>query len=122
MFEIIVKKRFLASHGLRHYKGSQEPPHDHQWIVEARFHAEALDKAGCAIDFRDIDRALQEILSQFQGKTLNDLDPFRNTSPSAENVARYIFTKLSEATIKQESRLVSLTAWEDEEHGATYKE
>ena len=120
MHEVIVKKHLLASHGLKNYLGGDESPHDHHWIIEARFHAEALDNSGCAIDFRDIDRAFQEILSPFQGKTLNDLEPFKTVSPSAENLARHIYEQFATLIKDKKARLVSITAWEDEEHGATY--
>jgi len=120
MFEVIVKKGFLAVHGLRDYEGIQECPHDHHWIIEAKFQSKTLDPAGCAIDFRDIDRAFQEILFPFQGKTLNELEQFKTISPSAENVAHHIYDKLFALTKNKNATLVSITAWEDEKHGATY--
>lgn len=120
MFEVTVKKSFFASHGLKNYGAAMEPIHDHNWIIEARFSSQMLDESGCAIDFREIDRAFQEILTPFQGKTFNELEQFQEISPSAENIARFIFEKLSAAVKKRPARLVSITAWEDEEHGATY--
>ena len=120
MFEVTVKKSLFASHGLRNYSGGVEAPHDHNWIIEAMFESNLLDSAGCAIDFREIDRAFQEILLVYQGKNLNELEPFRTTSPSAENIARNIFEQLSSLLKKNKANLVSITAWEDEEHGATY--
>lgn len=120
MFEVTVKKMFFASHGLRNYGTSEEPVHDHQWTIEARFSSPSVDKAGCAIDFRDIDRAFQEILTPYQGKVLNEIGEFKTLSPSAENIARLIFEQLDKLTKGDPARLVSMTAWEDESHGATY--
>jgi len=120
MFEVIVKKTFFASHGLRHYGGENEAIHDHQWIIEAKFTCSVVDNSGCAIDFRDIDRAFQEILTPFQGTTLNDLDYFKTISPSAENIACFVYEQLSKILKGKAARLSSITAWEDEEHGATY--
>jgi len=120
MFTITVKKTFFASHYLKNYSDVNEPIHDHQWIIEAKFESSTLDKAGCAIDFRDIDRAFQEILTPYQGKNLNDLEAFKKTSPSAENIACVVFEQLSKFLKGKAAHLASVTAWEDESHGATY--
>jgi 6-pyruvoyltetrahydropterin/6-carboxytetrahydropterin synthase len=120
MFEVTVKKSFFASHGLRNYGAAVEDMHDHNWIIEARFSSQAVDNSGCAIDFRKIDRAFQDILTPFQGICLNELREFKTASPSAENIARFIFEKLSAAIKNSPAQLASVTAWEDEDHGAAY--
>ena len=121
MFEITVKKSFFASHKLMHYGPGEEGLHDHNWIIEARFRSETLDGAGCAIDFRDIDRAFQEILTPYQGSNLNETGAFSKTSPSAENIAKYIFEELAKQLKDKKAGLISITAWEDECHGGTYR-
>lgn len=120
MFEVIVKKSLFASHELKNYGGTDESPHDHHWIIEAKFRSDVLDKSGCAIDFRDIDRAFAEILTPYQGKTLNDTEPFKKMSPSAENIAKHIFETLISTLKDNKAQIISVTAWEDENHGATY--
>lgn len=122
MYEVTVRKKIFASHGLLNYKGAPEPPHDHQWTIEARFASESADASGCAIDFRDVDRAFSEIMNAYQGNTLNELEPFRDVSPSAENFAKHLHGQLAKMFSGRGAKLVSVTAWEDEDHGATYYE
>ncbi len=120
MFEVIVKKRFSASHTLKNYKGKDEAPHSHDWTIEAKIGSLKLDMSGCAVDFHDIDRAMDEILKPFSGGTIDE--KMIKASPSAENFAKHIFEKLSSSLKNGGAQLISITAWEDEEHGATYTE
>lgn len=120
MFEITIKKSFFAAHYLKKPKGGTEMPHDHHWVIEAKFRSETVEDIGFNIDFRKVDHIFQEIFHVYQGKTLNEFEPFTKISPSAENLAKHIYEKLSDALRNEKVGLASVTAWEDPEHGATY--
>ncbi len=120
MFEVIVKKNLRASHALCHVACGKEKPHEHDWTIEARIRSDILGGSGCVIDFNLVDRALREITGPCEGKLINDLDPFKKTEPSAENFAKWVFEKLSVMIETTDTKLVSVTAWEDEKHGASY--
>lgn len=121
MYEVIVKKSFFASHFLRNISKGSESPHDHHWIIEVKIRSDKTDASGCVIDFRQIDNALIEITNSYQGRVLNEINAFAKESPSAENIARHFFEELSKLVKNnKEVRLVSVSAWEDNEHGATY--
>ena len=120
MFEIMVKKDFCASHALLHYKEGTESIHEHSFKVEARIGSPKLDKSGCAVDFLKVDEALNKIVSKYNKKIINNVYPFDDISPSSENIARHFFDTLSLSLKSEGARIISVTIWEDSNHGATY--
>jgi 6-pyruvoyltetrahydropterin/6-carboxytetrahydropterin synthase len=121
MYEVTVKKSFFASHYLRNVTRGVESPHDHHWVIEVKIKSEKTDASGCVIDFRQVDNALIELTNLYQGRVLNETGAFTKESPSAENIARHFFDELSKLlNIKKDVCLISVSAWEDNEHGATY--
>ena len=110
---IRVKRKFNAAHFLTDYHGSPEPLHGHTWTVEVYLKADKLDKGGMGIDFVEIDKYLQEILPDY--KLLNEVFDF---SPSAENVAKWLYDKLKE----KYPFVVKVVVWETENCGVEYYE
>lgn len=119
MYEVAAIKTFVASHAIGDCRGGSEERHSHEWKCEVRLLANALDNAGCAIDFAMVDGALERILAPLSGRLLNEISTFADVSPSAENVARYIHGALSGSLKHKVSRV---TVWEDENHAAAYFE
>ncbi|SHK18736.1 6-pyruvoyl trahydropterin synthase family protein [Thermocrinis minervae] len=110
---IRVKRKFNAAHYLTNYHGKPEPLHGHTWTVEVFIRADSLDEGGMGYDFVEIDRRLKELLPDY--KLLNEVFDF---SPSAENVARWLYYKL-----KQEyPTLEKVVVWETEECGTEFWE
>lgn len=110
---VIVKRKFHAAHFLTDYHGSPEPLHGHTWEVELHIKADALDTGGMGFDFVEIDNFLKEILPDY--KLLNDLFDF---SPSAENIAKWLYYKTKE----KYPTLQKVIVWETENCGAEYFE
>jgi len=110
---IRVKRKFNAAHYLTDYHGSPEPLHGHTWKVEVYIEAEELDKGGMGVDFVEIDSYLKELLPDYT--LLNDIFDF---SPSAENVAKWIYDELK----KRYPSLKKVVVWETENCGAEYCE
>ena len=120
MYELKTVSRFAAAHQLRGYGGKCENLHGHNWKIEVYVKGEKLDKDGLLIDFKVIKRATQEIIDRLDHKFLNDLEYFKDTNPSSENIARYIFEVLGQA-LNNENVIVSrVTAWESDSACATY--
>ncbi|MFN3813758.1 MAG: 6-pyruvoyl trahydropterin synthase family protein [Aquificaceae bacterium] len=110
---IRVRKKFNAAHFLTDYHGKPEPLHGHTWMAEVYIRVESLDKGGMGIDFLDVDKFLKETLPDY--RLLNDLFDF---SPSAENVARWLYKKVKGKYPKVEKVVI----WETENCGAEYYE
>src|SRR5579862_6750461 len=89
-FEISITRDFSASHQLRLYDGSLEPLHGHNWHVIVTVGAEKLDQIGVVMDFHELQRLLDQVVSPMHNHHLNDLPAFSSNNPSAEHVAQHI--------------------------------
>ena len=92
MFSISVETSFWASHRL----GQEEPLHYHNWRVGAKVASEELNSEGLVMDFCRLKQELETIVSEFDNKELEKTGHFGHGAASAENVAKYIYEKLSE--------------------------
>lgn len=117
MFEISVKKSFTASHALHNSAELIEEPHEHTWVCEAVVGTSELDEFGMGMDFRKLDEAFAHAIEPIAGRHIHKTETFADKSPSAENIAFYLYTKLSE---ELGDRVMSVKVWEDEKHSATY--
>jgi len=135
MYEILIKGDFSSAHNLRGYKGKCEELHGHSWKVEARFEKEILNNIGISVDFTILKARLKDILNELDHKHLNKVNAFKSQNPSAENIARYIYTKLKKTirnkvgeglkpspTKRKDLILKSVSVWESENSCATYYE
>jgi 6-pyruvoyltetrahydropterin/6-carboxytetrahydropterin synthase len=72
-----------------------------------------------ALDFRSVKSALRTVLKGLDHTYLNELTEFTETNPSAENLARFIYGRMSEKF----ARLVyRVTVWETDSAAAGYWE
>ena len=94
MFTVSVETNFRASHQLTLPDGSRESVHHHNWLITADVGSSELDAAGLVMDFQQLKRMLNNIVVQFDGKSLQANDYFQQNNPSAEAVAKYIYEKL----------------------------
>jgi 6-pyruvoyl-tetrahydropterin synthase len=98
VYEITVEKSFSAHHSLPLPTGVMEPPHDHHWQVTAGFRSHTLDTVmGVVIDFLAVDDALKRICHSLEGGDFNTLPAFVDGKASAENIAQFLATQLSDA-------------------------
>jgi 6-pyruvoyltetrahydropterin/6-carboxytetrahydropterin synthase len=95
MYHLMIKTSFAAAHNLINYQGDCENLHGHNWRVEVTVAAKELDKAGLGIDFKILKKQTNGLLDELDHKYLNDLTPFKEDSPSSENISRYLFGRLS---------------------------
>ncbi|NJC88693.1 MAG: 6-carboxytetrahydropterin synthase QueD [Desulfuromonas sp.] len=120
MFHLTVKTHFSAAHRLVNYQGDCENLHGHNWHVEVTVAARELDAAGLGVDFKILKRHTKELLGELDHKYLNDLPPFIQSSPSSEQIARYLFDRLSGQLDSDNVRLERVTVWESEFACASY--
>jgi len=122
MYRLKVCTSFAAAHCLINYQGDCENLHGHNWKVEVTVTAKDLDTAGLGIDFKLLKLETNELLNTLDHKYLNDLEPFRDMSPSSENLARYIYSKLSEKLNNTNIKVDMITVWESDFACASYYE
>ena len=125
MFEVSVEDTFAAGHDLRGYRGKCENPHGHNYKVRITLAGDALDPIGLLYDFKDLKAAMNQIIDRLDHQFLNDIEPFRELNPSAENMARFFYTeanaRLRSAT-NGRVRVKEVKIWETDTTTATYFE
>ena len=118
-FEITTTRFFSAAHALRLYDGSLEPVHGHNWRVKVTVAAGKLDAIGVVMDFHDLERLVDAIISPMHNRHLNEVEPFvRELNPSAENVALHVGRSLR---LAGDVRLLSVEVWETDTNSAVYR-
>jgi 6-pyruvoyltetrahydropterin/6-carboxytetrahydropterin synthase len=125
MFEVTVQETFSSGHYLRNYKGKCENPHGHNYKVRVTLAGTELDEAGLLLDFKLLKQVLRPVIERIDHQMLNDLEPFTELNPSAENLAKYFFDEtnlhLSDVTAGR-VRVKDCTIWETDTTTATYYE
>lgn len=91
MYEVTVEELFAAGHYLRNYHGKCEKPHGHNYKVRVTLAGRELDKAGLLLDFKDLREVMKHIIDRLDHQMINDIAPFTELNPSAENLAKYFF-------------------------------
>ncbi|MCG2634343.1 MAG: 6-carboxytetrahydropterin synthase QueD [Gammaproteobacteria bacterium] len=111
-YQLKVLSEFSAAHTLRAYPGACSRMHGHNWKVEVEVWAEQLDEIGMAIDFKQIRAATREVADGLDHRYLNDLAPFDQVNPTAENIAGYFYQQLQHNLDSNSARVAAVTLWE----------
>lgn len=122
MYEVNVKVGFSAAHQLRLYDGKYENLHGHNWSAQVTVEADELDTMGVGIDFVKLKQMVEEILDKLDYKNINEIPPFDELNPSAENIARWLFLKIKDQVGSQTTRVKRVEICEMEGCGASYFE
>ncbi len=116
MYELMVEESFSAAHRLLKCNTPCENLHGHNWLVKAFVQSTELNnEVGWVVDFKELKTALKNILSTLDHKILNEV---LSVSPTAENIAKYIYTDLK----KVFPGTVKVSVWETERACASYFE
>lgn len=123
MFEVAVEETFAAGHALRGYRGKCENVHGHNYRVRVVVEGEKLDATGLLYDFVELRREMDTLIESLDHQFLNDLAPFQEANPSAENLARYFYQELSGklSGSANGARVREVTVFETETTCATYR-
>jgi len=120
MYELQIITQFAAAHQLRNFRGKCEKLHGHNWRIEVFVEGEKLNDAGLLIDFKDLKDATHRILEELDHSFLNELPQFKDQNPSSENIAAYIFTRLSNGFNDTNIKVSKVTAWESDSASGSY--
>ncbi len=121
-YTLKVVSDFASAHTLRGYPGQCSRMHGHNWKVEAEVEATTLDDTGMAIDFKEIRRQVKSITDRLDHYYLNEIPPFDDINPTAENIAAYLYRELAEAIERPGLKVAAITLWETERACVRYSE
>ncbi|HSP34098.1 MAG TPA: 6-carboxytetrahydropterin synthase [Thermoanaerobaculia bacterium] len=121
-FSVRVEARFEAAHYLREYRGISEPLHGHSYRVEATLAASGggVDSDAIAVDFVSAKRKLETLAKKLDYGCINDVAPFTEINPSAENVAAWFHRELSAAVADENAVVTTVTIWEGPVNSVTF--
>jgi 6-pyruvoyltetrahydropterin/6-carboxytetrahydropterin synthase len=117
MYEVCVSTSFSAAHILNGHPGPCSSLHGHNWKVDTFFSREGIDSLGMVIDFAEINDELVRIVSNLDHKLLNEIPPFDEKNPTAENIAKWIFDELGKNLSVHPSKV---TVHETDNSSASY--
>ncbi len=121
-YQLTVVTEFAAAHTLRDYPGACSRLHGHNWKVETEAVATQLNAIGMAVDFKVLKKAAKEVGDQMDHYYLNDLVPFKETNPTAENIAAYMYHEISARINNDQIKVTAVTLWETERACVRYSE
>jgi 6-pyruvoyltetrahydropterin/6-carboxytetrahydropterin synthase len=125
MFEVCVENSFSAGHALRGYQGKCENPHGHNYKVRVTLAGDALNNIGLLVDFKELKSVMNQVIDQLDHQYLNDIEPFREENPSAENIARHIYRSIKTGLLMEAGgsiQIKKVKVWETDSSAATYFE
>lgn len=106
-----ITRKFSSAHHLPHYDGPCHNLHGHTWKVVFLIEG-PVQANGMVYDFKVLKKLLDEQLPDHQ--YLNDL----LGNPTAENLAPYLFEKISAVLKSLGLQLKTLELWENESAAA----
>ena len=117
-----VVTEFASAHTLRDYPGACSRMHGHNWKVELEAEATSLDEVGMGIDFKKMKAAANEVGDRLDHRYLNDLEPFTEINPTAENIAAYMYREIAGLLNSDTIRVKAVTLWETDRACVRYSE
>ncbi|GAB4231574.1 MAG: hypothetical protein Kow00109_03740 [Acidobacteriota bacterium] len=133
--EVVVCRRIRFSAGHRYYKpdwseeknremfGRAYTPagHGHNFILEAYVTGPIDPQTGMILNLRDLDSALRRVVEPLDHHFLNtDVPEFRDTVPTTENLAAYLYRAVAQSLDSGRLRLVKVRLYEDEDLWVDY--
>ncbi len=120
MYEIFIEDSFSAAHQIREYGGNCENLHGHNWDVKVFVEAKSLDNRGIGLDFRILKIEVEKVLKDLDHKNLSEIKPFDKINPTSENIAKFIFDKLSEIVNSDSKKVSKIEIHETQGTGVIY--
>ena len=120
-YRLAIQDSFAAAHRLTGSGGKCESLHGHNFRVTLEVVGDRLDDTRMLIDFGDLKGVLKEVLSQLDHTDLNENKAFTRSSPSSENIAKFIWEKVSKAIDVAGVKVASVTIYESDTASARYE-
>jgi len=117
-----VVTEFASAHTLRDYPGACSRMHGHNWKLELEAVATALDDIGMGIDFKQMKAAANKVGDRLDHRYLNELEPFTEINPTAENIAAYMYREIAAKLNSDTIRVKAVTLWETDRACVRYSE
>ncbi len=122
MYELSITTHFSAAHHLVAYPGACAVLHGHNWQVDVSVQGEELDELGMLIDFKLLKSAVNELMDELDHSDLNTHEEFKDLNPTSEQIARFLFRRLSVSAKGDRHKISRVTVHETPGSTASYWE
>ena len=120
MWEISTETAVAAAHQLRLTPGEGERLHGHNWRIKATVRADQLDARGFVMDFNELSPMLRATVEPYEHVFLNEIAPFDDVNPTAENIARVVADALAAKVDDERVKVARVEVWENDTCAAVY--
>lgn len=120
MYSIFKDYTFSAAHFIPGHTGGCERLHGHNYRIRVWLQAETLDKLGMVLDFAHLKAAMAKVFDPFDHRTLNDIPPFDQVSPTAEAFAAYAHGAIAKLLEDERVSVSKVEVWENPTSCAIY--
>lgn len=121
-YTLKVLTDFASAHTLRDYPGACSRMHGHNWKVELEVESSQLNDIGIAIDFKQMKSIANDVCDRLDHRYLNDIEPFTEINPTAENIAAYLYGEISKQLNTETLKVSAVTLWETDRACVRYSE
>jgi 6-pyruvoyltetrahydropterin/6-carboxytetrahydropterin synthase len=122
MYELTISTHFDAAHSLIDYPGACARLHGHTFGVDVVISGQALNEIGLLYDFKELKDKVNVILDRYDHRHMNEIEPFDKISPTAENVANFLYHELNNSGLPTGVSVTKVTVWESPKAGVSYYE
>jgi len=123
MYTLAVRRQLIAQHYLVGGDwGAENERHSHHYLIEVQLQGRELDQHGYLVDIVEVEARLEEQLSYYRDKTLNDLPEFAGLNPSIEHFARILCQQLRHLLAAPNLTALQVTIWENDIAWTAYRE
>ena len=124
MYQLTKSIQFDSAHQLRDYPGKCANVHGHTYKLEVCIAGEKLSETGMLHDFFDLKRLMQGVVDELDHRFINEIAPYDEINPTAENMAYQIYQTLRRELAQQNPalRLKHVQVWETPTCSAIYSE
>jgi 6-pyruvoyltetrahydropterin/6-carboxytetrahydropterin synthase len=120
-FEVMIERNFSSAHQLRGYRGKCENLHGHNYRIEIYARGRELNNIGLLIDFVELKAAADEVVQYLDHQNINELVPFNEVQPSAENLAKYFLERVNKKVADERVQVYKVRCFETPTSVATYQ-
>ena len=117
----MIERNFSSAHQLRGYRGKCENLHGHNYRIEIYARGSELDHIGLLVDFVELKAAADEVVQYLDHRNINELEPFVELQPSAENLAKYILERVGAKVTDDRVQIYKVRCFETPTSVATYQ-
>ncbi len=122
MYSLGVQREFSA----RHYLiggdwGDENIEHSHCYRFELVLEKPSLDQHGFLVDIVEVEHQLDQVIADFQGKTLNTMAAFAGGNPSIERLATVLHDIFRERFAAFQLTALTVTIREDDIAWTSYR-